>query len=116
MSSHTTRRAPLHSAGATGQLQAGIDFCTRSPDLLKAILTFAACSALGQCFIFLLVSEFGALVTTTTTTVRKIFSTVLSVFRYNEQLSQQSWTGCFVVFGGIVLDTAMKFAKSKKKK
>jgi hypothetical protein len=33
-------------AAATGQLQSGLAFVTRSPALLKAIMTFACCSAL----------------------------------------------------------------------
>jgi UDP-galactose transporter B1 len=69
--------AALVASGATGQLQEGIAFCQRSPEILVAILSFAACSAVGQCFIFFLLNEFSALVTTTVTTTRKIFSTVI---------------------------------------
>lgn len=104
-------------SGATGQLQTGIEFCTRSQGLLMAILTLASCSAFGQCFIFLLLAEFDALVTTTVTTTRKIFSTVYSVFRSpDNSLGQMQWTGCCIVFAGILFDMFLKFTKPKKKK
>jgi UDP-galactose transporter B1 len=99
-------------AAATGQLQSGLAFVTRSPALLKAIMTFACCSALGQCFIFMLLAEFGALVTTTVTTTRKIFSTVYSVFRNpDNSLNEMQWTGCIMVFVGILFDMVLKMTK-----
>ena len=46
-----------------------------------AILLYSVSSAVGQNFVYFTVTEFGPLILTTVTTVRKIFSTLYSVFR-----------------------------------
>ncbi|EKX39359.1 hypothetical protein GUITHDRAFT_114557 [Guillardia theta CCMP2712] len=90
---------------ATGQLQEGIDFCKRSEEFIYALSAFSISSAVGQCFIYFTVTEFGPLLLSTVTTTRKIFSTVYSVFRNpDNRLNQMQWTGCFMVFGGIIIE------------
>ena len=54
--------------------------------ILRDIASFAACSAVGQSFIFYTISNFEPLVCTTVTTTRKIFSVLLSIFINNHKL------------------------------
>jgi solute carrier family 35 (UDP-galactose transporter), member B1 len=46
-----------------------------------ALVSFSLCSAMGQCFIYYTIAEFSPLLLATVTTTRKIFSTLVSVFR-----------------------------------
>ena len=88
-------------AGATGQMTEGVAFCRRNPEVVKAILIYSLASAVGQNFIYYTITQFNALVLTTVTTVRKIFTTVYSVFRNPaNSLSNGQWGGCALVFLG----------------
>ena len=58
--------------------------------------------------------SFGVLVLTTVTTTRKIFSTVYSVFRNpNQTLTNIQWTGCFIVFAFLGMETAEKVHRNR---
>merc|ERR1711934_742156 len=93
----------------TGQLTAGLSFCSTSPAIIMPIVMFSLCSAFGQCFIFYTITEFSPLLLTTVTTTRKIFSTVYSVFRNpDNSLNTMQWVGCFCVIGGVVLEACEK--------
>lgn|ERR1740139_1224442 len=77
--------------------------------VLMAILLYSVSSAVGQNFVYFTVTEFGPLILTTVTTVRKIFSTLYSVFRTpSNTLSPMQWGGCSMVFAGLLGDIMMK--------
>jgi len=102
-------------AVATGQLTEGLDFCTRHPDVLVAVLIYSLASAVGQNFIYYTVTEFGPLLLTTVTTTRKIFSTLYSVLRNPENsLSEMQWGGCGLVFAGLAIDVGAKYLAPPK--
>ena len=65
----------------TGHMVGGIKFAIAHPEVLYSICLFSMASAVGQNFIFYVVTQFNPLVLTTVTTTRKIFSTLYSVFR-----------------------------------
>merc|ERR1712216_362579 len=65
---------------AMGELQPGMAFLAKFPEIYGAIVKFALCSAAGQAFIFYTISSFDPLVCTTVTTTRKVFSVLLSIF------------------------------------
>ena len=89
------------SPSQTGQLKEGVAFCMRNPEVIKAILIYSLASAVGQNFIYYTITQFNALVLTTVTTVRKIFTTVYSVFRNPaNSLTNGQWGGCALVFVG----------------
>lgn len=74
-----------------------------------AILLYSVSSAVGQNFVYFTVTEFGPLILTTVTTVRKIFSTLYSVFRTpSNTLSPMQWGGCSMVFAGLLGDIVRK--------
>lgn len=102
-------------AGVTGQLTSGFAFCTRHPEVVRAIIVYSLASAVGQNFIYYTITQFNALVLTTVTTVRKIFTTVYSVFRNpDNSLSNGQWAGCALVFVGLILDIVASALWGKK--
>lgn len=120
----------------TGHVTDGLAFCSKYPEALTAIAVYSFASAVGQVFIYYTVTEFGPLLLTTVTTTRKIFSTLYSLFRNPKSciwgvvpgcltmldagdgkglLSAMSWGGCGLVFLGIFIEVAEKYAGSAKK-
>ncbi|CAL6363923.1 unnamed protein product [Bathycoccus prasinos] len=98
----------------TGQITSGFAFCAKYPKVLKAIVCYSLASAVGQNFIYHTITSFDVLVLTTVTTTRKIFSTVYSVFRNpNQTLTNIQWTGCFIVFAFLGMETAEKVHRSR---
>merc|ERR1712217_776379 len=108
---------------AMGELEPGLAFLRNNPGIFKQILVFAACSAVGQAFIFFTISSFDPLVCTTVTTTRKVFSVLLSIFTKGHMLDAQGWTGIAMACSGILGELGAKGmasgpkseAKDKKK-
>lgn len=92
-----------------------IDFLLANPAISPKIMWLAACSAVGQAFIFFVISEFDPLVCSTVTTTRKIFSVLLSVFTKGHSMNAQGWTGISMACLGILSELEDKFSKSKEK-
>jgi len=68
--------------------------------------------AVGGNFVYFTLTQFNPLVLTTVTTVRKIFSTLFSIFRNpNNALSPMQWSGTSLVFAGLLGDIARKLIK-----
>lgn len=104
-------------AAATGQLAEGYDFCTRNPEVSKAIVMYSLASAVGQNFVYFTITQFDALLLTTVTTTRKIFSTVYSVIRNPDNtLNAVQWTGCGMVFAILGLEVVEKYFKAQSAK
>jgi len=111
-------------AVAAGQLEDGMNFCRRNPEVIQAIIIYSLASAVGQNFIYYTITQFSPLLLSTVTTTRKIFSTVFSVVRDpSNSLSTMQWSGCGLVFLGLIIDQVDKAtskpppkAKEDKKK
>merc|ERR1719327_1943284 len=100
----------------TGQLFEGIAFCTRHPEVLRAVLLYSVSSAVGQNFIYYTITQCNPLVLTTVTTTRKIFSTVYSVMRNPaNSLATMQWAGCACVFAGLAVDILVKIVGGQKR-
>ncbi|RKP23770.1 UAA transporter [Syncephalis pseudoplumigaleata] len=98
------------------ELGQAIAFCARHPSVIKDVLVFSCCGALGQCFIFFTLARFGSLVLVTVTVTRKMFSMLLSVFWFGHQMNAGQWAGVGVVFAGITLEAYMKSRESSSSK
>jgi len=98
-----------------GEVNSGIGFCVREPEILAAIVKFSICSAIGQSFIFYTISNFDPLVLSTVTTTRKIFSVLLSIFLKGHTLSGIGWSGIMMACGGIVSELQAKASAKKVK-
>lgn len=100
-------------AFAFGELAPGLEFLMENPGILSKILVFAFCSAVGQAFIFFVISKFDALVCTTVTTTRKVFSVLLSIFFKGHHLNAQGWLGVMLACSGILGELQQKIAESR---
>ena len=93
----------------------GYEFCAANPAVLKLVIQFSVCSAIGQSFIFYTVAHFDPLVCSTVTTTRKIFSVLLSIFLKGHKLTGQGWTGVSIAVGGILSEVHSKVMLSRNK-
>ena len=93
-----------------------VEFLQGHPEALKDILLFCLCGAVGQNFIFLTISNFGALANTTITTTRKFMSILISAVWNGNPLTTEQWAGVFMVFAGLSYQIFLKWQKGKKKK
>jgi UDP-galactose transporter B1 len=94
--------AALAVSGVMGELVDGMTYCMANIPLFEKIAKFAACSAVGQCFIFYTIANFDPLVCTTVTTTRKVFSVILSILTKGHAMSAQGWGGLALASGGIL--------------
>ncbi|XP_047477571.1 solute carrier family 35 member B1-like [Penaeus chinensis] len=97
----------------TGELFTFVAFVQRFPEVMTKMLIFSVCSALGQFFIFLMVSEYGPLPCSIVTTTRKFFTVLGSVIFFGNELSNRQWGGTLLVFSGLTLDAM--YGKTPKK-
>ena len=101
-----------------GELQSGVAYCMKNPEIMSKITKFALCSAVGQSFIFYTIANFDPLVLSTVTTTRKIFSVLLSILFKGHHVSLTGWSGIALACAGIgseLHDNMMGDNNSKKK-
>lgn len=92
----------------TGEGVRAISFITRYPSTVMDMMAFSVVSALGQNFIFYTVRNFNALIVTTITTTRKMFTVLLSIFLYNHAMVTRQWLGLLLVFLAITWEAVAK--------
>ncbi|KAL2848650.1 UAA transporter [Aspergillus pseudodeflectus] len=97
------------------ELATAVSFLSRHPEVLKNVLGFAACGAIGQLFIFYTLSRFSSLLLVTVTVTRKMLTMLLSVFWFGHSLSAGQWLGIGLVFGGIGAEAAVQRQEKKAK-
>uniref|UniRef100_A0A915EKU3 Uncharacterized protein n=1 Tax=Ditylenchus dipsaci TaxID=166011 RepID=A0A915EKU3_9BILA len=97
----------------SGELMQFISFVNTYPFVLREMFMFAVAGALGQCFIFKTVTDFGPLTCSIVTTLRKLFSLVFSVIAFSHPYSNRHMIGTAVVFLALFLD-AMESRKQHK--
>ena len=85
----------------TSELSSALIFLQAHPAVLKDVLAFAACGAVGQIFIYYTLSRFSSLLLVTVTVTRKMLSMMLSVLLFGHRLSAGQWIGVGLVFGGV---------------
>ncbi|XP_061395741.1 solute carrier family 35 member B1 homolog, partial [Musca vetustissima] len=88
----------------TGEGKEFIHFASRHPELWGHMAMLALCGALGQLFIFLVVSGFGPLACSVVTTTRKFFTVLCSVVLFGNVLLPRQWFGAVLVFAGLFAD------------
>jgi len=97
------------------EFRTGCAFLLDNPAIFYKIIRFAACSAVGQAFIFYMISTFDPLVCTAVTTTRKVFSVLLSIFLKGHKLNGQGWTGIAIACSGILGELEHKYSESQRK-
>lgn len=88
----------------TGEGKKFLQFTARHPELLQHLGSLAICGALGQLFIFMMVSHFGPLACSVVTTTRKFFTVLFSVIFFGNPLAGRQWFGAILVFTGLFAD------------
>lgn len=95
----------------TSELFKVYEFAGRHPEVLWQMAVFGLASAIGQMFIYTMVSSFGSLATSVTTTVRKFFSVVCSIVFFGHASTLIQWIGAILVFSALLGDAF--FGKKK---
>jgi len=83
---------------ADGELVQGLRFVRKHPAIVPKLGAFSLAMGIGQLFICSLQKEFGALTTTTTTTLRKLITVLFSCFWYGHALKPSQWAAVLAVF------------------
>lgn len=83
------------------ELKQALVFFHQHPAVIRDVLLFGLCGALGQCFIFYTLQQYGSLRLVTVTVTRKLFTMLLSVFWFNHTLTLGQWAGVVLVFAAI---------------
>jgi UDP-galactose transporter B1 len=103
------------AAVAFGELMPGVAYLQANPDIQPKILVFSVCSAIGQCFIFFTVANFGPLEVTAITTTRKIGTVLVSIFTKGHSMNAQGWAGIALATVGIMGEVQEKAKATGKK-
>ena len=98
----------------TSQGMDAINFCQKYPEVWGNLITISVLAALGQLCIFLLISNFGALVCSITTTTRKFFTILVSVIFYHHHMASRQWIGVALVFAGLFLNVTSRYMHQPK--
>lgn len=81
-----------------------IEFMIRHPVIIKYLIPVILAGALGELFIYLMLSNFGPLSVSITTTTRKFFSVFLSVIIFGNILTLQQWCAAAIIFAALFGD------------
>jgi drug/metabolite transporter (DMT)-like permease len=87
-------------------------FCSRHPIVIRDLLIVTMFGICGQFCITYMITNFGALPLSLTTTIRKFFTVLLSVMIFNNELSIRQWIATFIICIALLLDGY--FGKRKK--
>ncbi|KAF1958322.1 UDP-Glc/Gal endoplasmic reticulum nucleotide sugar transporter-like protein [Byssothecium circinans] len=103
------------SPTAGGELKEALSFVTTYPTVGWDVLSFAACGAIGQVFIFHTLAHFSSLLLVTVTVTRKMLTMLMSVVLFGHQVTQMQWLGVGLVFGGIGAEAWYQRVEKKAK-
>lgn len=95
----------------TGEIFEAVVFLKEQRQVLTILYKCCLCSAIGQSFIFYIISIFCPLVLSTVTTTRKLLSVVLSILFKGHVLTGQGWTGLVIALAGLLLEIEGKVRK-----
>lgn len=100
----------------SGEIFRFVSFVAKYPEVMVYLTGLALTGALGQLFIFFMVSEFGPLPCSLVTTTRKFFTVLASVVFFGNVLLGRQWLGAVLVFSGLFLDIVYTKGKAQSKK
>ncbi len=86
-------------------------FITKHPDILQYFGIALVVASFGQIFISSMVTDFGPLALSLTTTTRKFFSVCLSVLIFGHHLTYRQWGAACLIFAALIVDTLVNKPK-----
>jgi UDP-galactose transporter B1 len=98
----------------TGEGFKFFEFAHRQPTIIGNLLVLGMTQAIGQMFLYNMVSDFGPLVVSVVTTTRKFFTVLGSVIIFGNALSLLQWIGATLVFSGLFFDAFFSKGTAKK--
>jgi UDP-galactose transporter B1 len=90
----------------SGQWTDGVQLLLRNEQLQISLSLLNSVVSIGQIFIFLTITWYSSLVTTTITTTRKFFTILFSVIHFGHDFTVGQWTSVIMVFTGLYLSIA----------
>jgi hypothetical protein len=105
----------LVSGVAAGEITPAIVFCSRFPQVLLMVAGSGLVSAIGQAFIFVMITNFDSLLVSVVTTARKFISILLSVAWFGHNITPFQWLAIATVFVGIGMEINAERSSSKSK-
>ena len=93
-------------AVTSGQWVEGVRLLKDNEQLRFSLAILNGVVSIGQIFIFLTITWYSSLVTTTITTTRKFFTILFSVLHFGHSFSFGQWTSVAMVFGGLYISIA----------
>lgn len=90
------------------QLPNALRLLSSDPEIFYYLATYAVCGAIGQCFIFYTLENFGSLQLIMITVTRKMISMVLSIIVFGKAVNLTQWLGIVIVFAGIIWEAISK--------
>ncbi|CAH8504273.1 unnamed protein product [Heterobilharzia americana] len=91
-----------------------LEFVNRHPYVLSDMAIFSVLSAIGQIFLFGLITNFSALTCSVVTTTRKFFTVLFSIILFDHIMTSRQWIGTILVFSGLILDQIYGKTHSKQ--
>jgi UDP-galactose transporter B1 len=100
----------------SSQIDQAVAFAVKYPAVVSDIALFSFSGAIGQVFIFYIITEYGSLTSVLITVTRKFFSILLSVVIFGHKVQSWQWVGCTMVFVGLLINTSGKLSAGEKNK
>ena len=83
--------------------------------MASSILILNITVAIGQIFIFLSLTWFSSITTTTITTTRKFFTILVSVLSFGHSFTTTQWVAVIIVFVGLYISIGVHATAPKAK-
>jgi solute carrier family 35 (UDP-galactose transporter), member B1 len=95
----------------TGEMYTAPSYLINNPTIWWWIGASCVCSAIGQCFIFYVISCFDPVVCTTITTTRKMLTVMFSIGFKGHDLSSWGYVGLGLAVSALLLEVEAKYAQ-----
>lgn len=100
---------------ATCEFLKVFSFIGRYPYVLWHLAALGTADAIGNLFIYTMISSFGSLACSITTTIRKLFSVIFSIIIFQNPSEPLQWIGAALVFSALFADAIWGKGKKIKK-
>jgi len=92
-----------------------LEFISQYPQFLMDCVTLSICSAVGQLFIFKIITTYGPVVFTIMMTMRQVVSVIISCIKFNHPMSPVAIIGIIIIFSAVSLKVYCDMRKKKQK-